>query len=43
MSRERECNIAKWEGIATGVWFGGAAFLGGYVIGQVIGKVISKN
>lgn len=43
VSRERECNIAKWEGIATGVWLGGAAFLGGYVIGQLIRKGISKN
>lgn len=40
---ESSTTIAKLEGVSIGVWIGGAAVLGGYVIGQLIRKVISKN
>lgn len=42
-SMESAANIAKLEGISTGIWIGGAIVLGGFVVGQLIGKGISKN
>lgn len=43
-SMESAANIAKLEGISTGIWIGGAIVLGGFVVGQlIIGKAISKN
>lgn len=40
---ESSANIAKLEGVSIGIWIGAGAGLGGYVIGQLIRKVISKN
>lgn len=42
-SIESIANIAKLEGISIGIWIGVATFLGSYVTGTLIRKVISKN
>lgn len=42
-SMASELFFAKLEGISTGIWIGGAIVLGGFVVGQLIGKGISKN